>query len=66
VIKEEDKYGSVTNNGSWDGIVELVISGNADIGVSPLFVTKEKSEVVAYTNTIGFIRLDRLACTLDF
>jgi ABC-type amino acid transport substrate-binding protein len=56
VIKEEDKYGSVTGNGSWDGMIGLVMSGNADIGVSPMFVTKEKSEVVAYTNTMGFLR----------
>jgi hypothetical protein len=37
-------------------MVALVISGTADIGVSPIYVTKEKSEVVAYTDTLGFIR----------
>jgi hypothetical protein len=56
VNKEEDKYGSVTSNGSWDGVVGVVTSRNADIGVSSIFVTKEKSEVVAYTNILGFIR----------
>jgi hypothetical protein len=56
VIKEEDKYGSVSGNGSWDGMVWLVISGNADIGVAAVLVTKEKSEVVAYTNTLGVLR----------
>jgi hypothetical protein len=34
----------------------LVSSGIADIGVSVILVTKEKSEVVAYTDTMGFIR----------
>jgi len=32
-----------------------VISGTADIGVSPIYVKKEKSEVVAYTDAIIFI-----------
>jgi hypothetical protein len=33
-----------------------VISGTADIGVSGVYMTKERYEVVAYTNTLGFIR----------
>jgi len=33
-----------------------VISGTADIGVSPIYVKKERSEVVAYTDTIVFMR----------
>jgi hypothetical protein len=36
--------------------MELVISGIADIGVSPFSVTKERSEVVAYTDTLGALR----------
>jgi hypothetical protein len=56
VIKEEDTYGSDTGNGSWNGIVGLVISGNAEIAIAPIVVSKEKSEVVAFTNTLGFIR----------
>jgi ABC-type amino acid transport substrate-binding protein len=56
VNKEEDKYGSDTGNGSWNGMVALLISGKADIGISPFIVTKEKSEVVAFTDTLGFLR----------
>jgi len=34
----------------------LVSSGIADVGVSTFFVTKEGSEVVAYTDALGFSR----------
>jgi hypothetical protein len=37
-------------------MVALVGSGIADIGISSFFVTKENSEVVAYTDTLGFVR----------
>jgi len=44
------------DNGSWNGMKAQVISGIADIAASGFYVTKERSEVVAYTNTLGFIR----------
>jgi hypothetical protein len=56
VIKEEDTYGADSGNGSWNGMVALVISGNADIGVTAFLVTKEKFEVVAFTSTLGTVR----------
>jgi hypothetical protein len=56
VIKEEDLHGSKSGNGSWNGMIALVISGNADIGVSVFMDSKEISEVVAYTDTLGIIR----------
>jgi len=34
----------------------LVSSGFADIGAASFFVTKEGSEVVAYTGALGFLR----------
>jgi hypothetical protein len=37
-------------------MLELVINGTAHVGVSPFEVTKEKSEVVAYTDTLIFSR----------
>jgi hypothetical protein len=37
-------------------MMALVSSAMADLGVSSFFVTKEKSEVVAYTDTLGFVR----------
>ena len=33
-----------------------VISGIADIGVGDFVMTKERSEVVAFTDTLGLIR----------
>jgi hypothetical protein len=56
VIKEEVSAGSKSGNGSWNGIVALVISGNTDIGVAPFLLTKERSEVVAFTDSLGYKR----------
>jgi hypothetical protein len=46
----------MSGNGTWSGMVALVSSGMTEIGVSAFYVTKEKTEVVAYTDTLGFIR----------
>jgi len=56
VLHEVDSPGSKSVNGSWSGMMALVISGNADIGVSPLYVTKERSEVITFTDTLGSTR----------
>ena len=56
MFQEADSYGSKTGNGNWSGIIELVSSGVADIGVGPFSMTKERSEVVKYTHTLGFLR----------
>jgi len=56
VFREADSYGIMSGNGSWNGMVAHVISGIADVGVSGFHLTKERSEVVAYTDTLGFIR----------
>jgi len=37
-------------------MVSLVFSGVADIGIGDFTVTKERSEVVAFTNTIEISR----------
>jgi hypothetical protein len=42
----------MSDNGSWSGMVALVKSGIAHVGVEPFAVTKERSEIVAYTNTL--------------
>ena len=52
----QDSYGSKSDNGTWNGMVALVNSGVADIGVANFRMTKERSEVVAYTDTLGIIR----------
>jgi hypothetical protein len=51
-----DSVGSKSGNGSWNGMMVQVISGIAELAVSPITVTKTKSEVVAYTDTVEFIR----------
>jgi ABC-type amino acid transport substrate-binding protein len=49
-----DTYGSKSGNGSWNGVVALIINGVADIGIGVFTVTKERSEVVAFVDTIAF------------
>jgi len=56
VFHEADSSGSKSGNGSWSGMLGLVSSGIAHVGVAPFIVTKERSEVVAYTETLGFSR----------
>jgi ABC-type amino acid transport substrate-binding protein len=56
VLHEVDSFGSKDGNGSWSGIVALVMSGIAHVGVDDFTVTKERSEVVAFTDPLGFTR----------
>ena len=56
MFHEAHTFGSKSDNGSWGGMTALVISGIADIGTADFAVTKERSEVVAYTDTLGFLR----------
>ena len=56
MFHEGDSPGSKSDNGTWNGMIALVSSGVADIGVGPFTVTKERSEVVTYTDTLGFER----------
>jgi hypothetical protein len=46
----------MSGNGSWSGMVALVMSGIANFGAEDFVVTKERSKIVAYTNTLGFAR----------
>jgi hypothetical protein len=46
----------MSGNGSWSGMVALVMSGIAHVGVEAFSVMKERSKFVAYTNTLGFGR----------
>ena len=51
---EADSYGSKSGNGTWDGMIALVNSGVADIGVADFLLKKERYEVVTYTDPLGF------------
>ena len=53
---EADSFGSMSGNGSWSGMVALVISGIAHVVIEAFSVTKERSEIVAYTNTLKVAR----------
>ena len=56
MIHEANSFGSKSGNGSWTGMMALVISGVADIGIGDFTMTKERSEVVAFTDALGFAR----------
>ena len=56
MVFETDSYGTKNANGSWNGMVSLVYSGVAEIGIGDFTVTKERSEVVAFMNTIEVSR----------
>jgi len=56
VFHVADSFGSISDNGSWSGMMGLVSSGIADVGLSAFFVTKDGSEVVAYTDALEFYR----------
>jgi azurin len=46
----------MSGNGTWNGMTALVMSGVAEVGVSGFYLTKERSEVVAHTDTLGVLR----------
>ena len=54
MFHEADSYGSKSDNGTWNGIVALVNSGVADIGIADFLVKKERYEVVTSTDPLGF------------
>ena len=56
MFHEEDTVGFKSDNGTWTGMIGRVSSGEADISVLPLVVTKERAEEFAYTDTFKSIR----------
>ena len=56
MFHETDYTGSKSGKGSWTGMMGLVSSGVADIGVTLLVVSKERSEVVAFTDALKSLR----------
>jgi len=56
VFHETDSYGSKSGNGSWNGMVALVSSGVADIGIGHCTVTRLRYDVVAFIDTVEFSR----------
>ena len=56
MVLETDSYGSKIGNRSWNGMVGLVSSGVADIGVGHCSVTPQRYDVVAFIDTVEFAR----------
>jgi len=56
VFHEAESVGSKSGIRSWSGIIVLLSSGIAHVGVKPVAVTKDTSEVVAFTVPIGYAR----------
>ena len=56
MFHEADSIGSKSGNGLWGGMVALLSSGITQVGVGPFAVTKERFEVVAFTDTLGISR----------
>ena len=56
MFREAESFGSISDNGSWNGMMEQESSGIADVGLSSFLVTKDGSEVVAYTDALGFLK----------
>ncbi len=56
MFHKADSVGSKSVNGTWTGMIALVSSGVADIGVLPLVVTKGRSEVIAFTDALKTVR----------
>jgi ABC-type amino acid transport substrate-binding protein len=56
VIHEADSYGSKSGNWSWSGMMALVSSGVADVGIGDFTATRERADVVAFIDTVEFSR----------
>jgi hypothetical protein len=64
VYHQADSTGIMSRNGSWSGMTAHVISGTAEIALYGFYWTKERLEVVTYTDTLGTLRWDSLICLL--
>ena len=56
MFHEVDSGGYKSGNGSWNGMMALVISGEADIGIGDFAMTKERFEFVSFTVVLGYDR----------
>ncbi|XP_041370921.1 ionotropic receptor 25a-like [Gigantopelta aegis] len=48
-IYDTELYGAMSDDGSWNGLIQELISKKADIGVGPLSVMAERENVVDFT-----------------
>jgi hypothetical protein len=52
VIPEDKKFGSQKTDGTWSGIVGMVVSRRTDLGLNMLAITNGRLDVVEFLNTI--------------
>ncbi|XP_045130683.1 glutamate receptor ionotropic, delta-2-like [Portunus trituberculatus] len=48
----DNGFGSRREDGTWNGMVGLVITGEADLGLGPLAITEPRWRVVAYSKPV--------------
>ncbi|RCN39162.1 hypothetical protein ANCCAN_14918 [Ancylostoma caninum] len=46
---EDGSFGSMDQNGNWNGLIGALVSGSADIALAPLSVTAERENDVDFT-----------------
>ncbi len=46
---QDGQYGSLSDNGSWTGLVGMLYKGEVEVGVSVLSASKERTEAVAFS-----------------
>jgi hypothetical protein len=56
LIPEDRTHGSQEADGTWSGIVGMVASGRADIGLNLMSITKSRLAVVHYVQPISSSR----------
>jgi len=52
VIPEDKKFGSQNSDGTWIGIVGMVASRLADLGLNMLAISSSRLDVVDFLNTV--------------
>lgn len=51
-VAADNNYGGKGSNGNWNGVIGKIVNGEADIAITTLSVTKDRLEVVNFTEFI--------------
>ncbi|KAI8493781.1 hypothetical protein Bbelb_287020 [Branchiostoma belcheri] len=49
-VVRDGTYGTLTENGTWTGLIGEVIEGRADVAFAPVTISSEREQVVDFTN----------------
>jgi ABC-type amino acid transport substrate-binding protein len=55
-VLEERNWGSLTTNGSWDGLIGMLTSHDVDIATTNLIVNSERVDAVDFLAPIADIK----------